>query len=93
MKSDILRYYTRHTALTDPGEFVEHLNALPVEMGALHAALGGLLIHIWRIQRDHPDLLSERSDEIKIRHVRRLLERCSQWMSARSPFLVMRSVV
>ncbi len=74
MKSDILRYYTRHTALTDPGEFVEHLNALPVEMGALHAALGGLLIHIWRIQRDHPELLSERSDEIKIRHVRRLLE-------------------
>lgn len=43
-------------------------------MEALHAALGGLLIHIWKIQKRHPELLSERSGEIKTRHIRRSLE-------------------
>lgn len=73
MNADVLQYYTRHTRITDPGEFANHLAALPTEMDALHTALGGLLIHIWKIQRDHPDLLSERSGEIKTRHIRRLL--------------------
>ena len=74
VKSEFLRYYTRHTLLTDPGEFVEHLSALPEDMNALHAALGGLLIHTWKVQKHRPDLLLNRSGEIKIRHIRRLLQ-------------------
>lgn len=74
MKPDVLRYYVRHTSLTDPGEFATHLSALPVDIDALHAALGGLLIHIWKVQKDHPALLAERSGEIKIRHVRRMVK-------------------
>ncbi|MYB77199.1 MAG: transglutaminase domain-containing protein [Chloroflexi bacterium] len=74
VKADILRYYTRHTRFTDPGEYANRLDALPTDIEALHAALGGLLIHIWKIQNNHPDLLSERSEEIKTRHIRRSLE-------------------
>lgn len=73
VKSDVLCYYTKHTRFTDPGEYANHLAALPVEMDALHTALGGMLIHIWKVQKHHADLSAKRSGEIKIRHVRHML--------------------
>ncbi len=73
-RADVPRYYTKHTRFTDPGEYADHLNALPTDMDALHSALGGLMIHTWKIQQRLPHLLPQRSGEIKIRHIRRLLE-------------------
>ncbi len=74
MKTDDLQYYARHTRFTDPSEYANHLKALPVDMDVLHSALGGLMIHIWKVQKHHPDLVLERSEEIKTRHIRRSLE-------------------
>lgn len=73
-EADVLRFYTKHTRFTDPGEYANHLDALPTDMPALHTTLGGLMIHTWKMQRRHPHLLSQRSGEIKIRHIRRSLE-------------------
>ena len=74
MKTAVLRYYTKHTRVTDPGEYANHLEALPVEMDALHSALGGLLIHVWKVQKRRPERVSARSEDIKTRHIRRSLE-------------------
>ncbi|MCY3868321.1 MAG: hypothetical protein OXG87_02115, partial [Gemmatimonadetes bacterium] len=71
MKTDVLDYYTTHSRFTDPGDYANHLDILPTDMDGLHTALGSLMIHIWKIQKYHPNLLSKRSDEIKIRHIRR----------------------
>ena len=74
MNTDVLHYYTKHTRFTDPSEYASHLDALPVDLDALHTALGGLLIHIWKVQKHHSDLLARRSGEIKTRHIRRSLK-------------------
>ena len=75
MKTDVLDYYRTHSRFTDPGEYAKHLNTLlSTDTDGLHAALGGLMIHIWKIQKHHPNLLSKQSNEIKIRHTRRLIE-------------------
>ena len=52
MKTEVLDYYTTHSRFTDPGEYANHLNTLlSTDMDGLHTALGGLMIHIWKIQK------------------------------------------
>lgn len=68
-----LAYYKRHSYLTNPGDYDSIFDCLPEDMGALHEAIGGVLVHRWKM-KNHPDILQGRENEIFIRHIRCLLD-------------------
>jgi hypothetical protein len=69
-----LAYYAAHDVLTDPGAHARRLDALPAALPALHAALDGLLVHVWRVRASHPQLFAPVGREVFVRHTSRLLE-------------------
>jgi hypothetical protein len=69
----VLRHYTAHSLLSDPGPYASHLGALPHDMDALHRAINGLFIHIWKIRAFSPEQL-ERPHAVFVRAVRQLLK-------------------
>jgi hypothetical protein len=71
---DAHRFYTAHDELTDPGPHAARLEALPRDLTALHAAIDGILVHVWKVRRDRPDLPAPRPREVFVRRVARLLD-------------------
>ncbi|MBV7333370.1 transglutaminase-like domain-containing protein [Chloroflexi bacterium TSY] len=74
MKNQVLDYYTKQDQFTDPGQYAALFDALPTELAALHKAINGVLIHIWKIRKNRPHLLEGRGDEVFIRKIHSLLE-------------------
>jgi hypothetical protein len=70
----VLRHYTAHSLLSDPGPYASHLGALPHDMDALHRAINGLLIHIWKVRAFSPEQLASRPHAVFVRSVKGLLE-------------------
>ncbi len=71
---EVLDHYTRHSLLSDPGPYGSQLDTLPEDLDALHHAMGGIFIHVWKIRKFYPEQLSERPHAVFVRSVRRLLE-------------------
>ncbi len=69
-----LAYYAAHDVLTDPGSYAGRLGELPASLPELHAALNGLLIHVWKVRADYPHLFVPVGREVFVRHTARLLE-------------------
>jgi hypothetical protein len=74
ISNEVLEYYTAQTLLSDPGPYAPQLEALPHDMDALHHAINGLFIHIWKIRKFHPEQLRGRPHAVFVRSVRQLLE-------------------
>lgn len=72
--NEVLEHYTAQSLLSDPGPYAPQLEALPHEMDALHHAVNGLFIHIWKIRKFYPEHLRERPHAVFVRSVRQLLE-------------------
>jgi hypothetical protein len=88
MQPRALAYFASHDRLTDPGEHAALLEGLPPDLPALHEAIQGVLIHVWRIRRDHPQLIDRRPHDVYTRHIRRLLA-AALYLDPR-PFVVTR---
>lgn len=71
---EVLEHYTTQSFLSNPGPYAAQLNSLPHEMDALHRAINGLLIHIWKVRAFHPEQLMGRSHAVFVRSVKQLLE-------------------
>lgn len=72
-KSGVLEYYTRHSLLSNPGSCAAQLRALPEDLGALHHAINGTFIHIWKVRKLSPKRLETRPHAVFVRSVQRLL--------------------
>lgn len=70
---DPLENYTRHSLFSNPGPYAALLDALPTEMDALHHAINGLFIHVWKIRKFYPERLSG-PHAVFVRSVRGLFE-------------------
>jgi hypothetical protein len=75
MDPAVRAYYTAHSRFGDPGPHARLLDALPTDPGELHAALNGLLVHLWKVRRDDPERLDRAGHDVWTRHVSRLLDR------------------
>lgn len=69
---EVLAHYARHSLLSDPGPYAARLGALPDDMAALHRALGGVFIHVWKVRKFHPGRLKH-PHAVFVRSVRGLL--------------------
>ncbi len=73
---DMLAFYRRHSAITDPGPYAEQLRSLPTEIDVLVDIVGGIWAHF---ERDVIDvglhLPAGRRHEIDLRFVRTMLDR------------------
>lgn len=67
-------HYTAQSRFSDPGRHAPLLDALPDDLAGLHAALNGLFVHVWKIQRDDPGRLERSGHDVATRHVSRLLD-------------------
>lgn len=74
MDPTIRTYYTAQSRFSDPGRHAPLLHALPNDLAGLHAALAGLLVHVWKVQRDDPVRLERSGHDVATRHVSRLLD-------------------
>lgn len=70
----VLERYTAHSLLSDPGSYASQLEVLPHEMDALHRAINGLFIHIWKVRAFCPEQLASRPHAVFVRSVKGLLE-------------------
>lgn len=70
----VLRHYAAHSLLSDPGPYASQLAALPHDMDALHRAINGLFIHVWKIRAFYPEQLTSRPHAVFVRSVKGLLE-------------------
>jgi len=66
-------YYLQPGAMTDPGEYVDLLRALPEDVPALVKIVQGLMLHVFWADRYGVQLSDERKAEVQIRPVRRKL--------------------
>src|SRR5262245_53057905 len=69
-----LQYYAQHSPFTDPAEHKLELEALPAAVPALSEALNGLLIHVWKVRKWHPEWLQSRPHHLFTRRIDRLLD-------------------
>ena len=74
MATPWLRFYAAQDTLTDPGAHADRLDELPSDMGALHAALNGLLVHEWKVRAHHSHLFIPSGREVFVRHTSQLLK-------------------
>ena len=68
-----LAFYATHDALTDPGEHAPRLDELPDGLPGLHAAINGLLLHVWKARAWYGHLLTPPPRKVAIRRTARLL--------------------
>lgn len=73
--ADALAYYATHSPVTDPGPHAELVDALPLDLRGLVAALVGLLLHPVAAAREGIALPPERRAELDLRYVPRMLAR------------------
>lgn len=71
---EVRHHYTTQSLLSDPGPYTTQLDSLPHEMDALHFAINGLLIHIWKICAFRLEQLERRPHAVFVRSVKQLLE-------------------
>jgi hypothetical protein len=67
-------HYTAQDVLTDPGPHARRLDELPATLPELHAAINGLLLHVWKARAYHPHLFTPPPREVFVRHTTRLLD-------------------
>ena len=70
----VLEHYTAQSLLSDPGPYAPQLDTLPYELNALHRAINGFFIHIWKIHKFYSEQLEQRPHAVFVRSVKRLLE-------------------
>ena len=75
MAEDALDYYVCQTPITDPGEYAELFEGLPTEVPTLRRVVQGILIHVFWAERYGVTLSEERSGEVQLRWVKRMLRR------------------
>jgi hypothetical protein len=63
------------TEFTDSGPFGPAFDTLPADLPDLHATINGLLIHIWKVEMNHPAWLERRPHVVFVRRVAHLLAR------------------
>ncbi len=73
LAASVLAYYAAHDVLTDPGSYADRLDELPASLPEVHAALNGLLIHVWKVRAHHPHLFAPVGREVFVRHTARPL--------------------
>jgi hypothetical protein len=71
----IQTFYSQPGVMSDAGEYLALLQALPEEVPALVNILQGLLLHVFWAERYGVQLSEERKQEVQIRSVRHKLER------------------
>jgi hypothetical protein len=67
-------FYATHDEITDPGPYAPRFDALPGELPGLHAAVNGLLLHVWKAHAWYGHLLVPPPRKVPIRHTSRLLD-------------------
>jgi hypothetical protein len=70
-----LEYYASQGPITDPGEHADLFDGLPTEIPALCQAVQGVLLHIFWAERYGVSLTDERKQEVRLRHMARMLPR------------------
>jgi Transglutaminase-like superfamily len=70
---DALAFYATHDEITDPGRYAPLLDDLPNGLPGLHAAINGLLLHVWKAHAWYGHLLTPPPPKVPIRHTARLL--------------------
>src|SRR2546425_11966675 len=71
---DALGFYATHDEITDPGPHAPRLDDLPDGLPGLHAAINGLLLHVWKAHAWYGHLLTPPPRKLPIRHTARLLD-------------------
>jgi hypothetical protein len=71
----ILKYYTQHGIMTDPGNYAYLYEDLPSEIPELCKIVQGAMIHIFWTRAYGVDLSEKRKEEVQIRNVRDKLAR------------------
>lgn len=74
MHPDARAFYAAHSRFSDPGRHARLFDTLPVDLSGLHATLNGLLVHVWKVQRDDPERLQRSPHDVATRHVASLLD-------------------
>lgn len=74
MDRAVRAHYTAQSRFSDPGRHAPLLDTLPNDQAGLHAALNGLLVHVWKVQHDDPARLERSGHDVATRHVSRLLD-------------------
>ena len=73
MTEEVSARYARHSPLSDPGPYAARLGTLPEAMDALHRAVNGVFIHVWKVRKFSPETLERRPHAVFVRSVRGLL--------------------
>src|SRR5207245_4477856 len=69
-----LGLYATHDDITDPGPHAPRSDDLPDRLPRLHAAINGLLLHVWKAHAWYGHLLTPPPRKLPIRHTARLLD-------------------
>jgi hypothetical protein len=72
--SDALALYAAQDEITDPGPHARCFDDLPDGLPGLHAAINGLLLHVWKAHAWYGHLLTPPPRKVTIRHTARLLD-------------------
>jgi hypothetical protein len=72
--SDARAYYATHDEITDPGPHALLFDSLPESLPGLHAAVNGLLLHVWKAHAWYGHLLAPPPRKVPIRHTACLLD-------------------
>jgi hypothetical protein len=75
---DAIARYRKHDRFSDPGKYAAFLDTLPKNRADLSAAINGFLIHIWRIQKFHPEQLKRRPHDVFTRRIESVLARVKE---------------
>ena len=69
--NDPLQYYATQSVMTDPGEYRQLFDSLPVGVPALCGVVQGLILHAHWVERYGVQLSEERQQETNLRKVTR----------------------
>jgi len=70
--------YAVHDRFSDPGPYAELLRTLPDGRAELLSALNGVLIHVWKVQKFHPEWLERRPHDVWTRRAENVLARIAE---------------
>ena len=79
MTDESLSFYANHGPITDPGNYADLLDGLPIEIPALCKSVQGLLMHFdFASPLYGLELSEEKKEERELRHVAKMLARISE---------------